>query len=184
MGGASSPLVALAALCWGISGGIGGILMGDGWNAIVVSLYRGAIGLLFVLVWLALHPHGSGLANHRFCFWAAIAGLGVAGNFVFHFVSIAEGTVAVAATLMYCAPVFVYLLSFALRLDRKPLGLQLTRRTVSTGRSFHVNLTTRLDFLQQNLQPVATCHATAPYSKGKKRENLQTDEVDSGKIPV
>ena len=142
--------------------------MADGWNAFVVSLYRGAIGLLFVLVWLALRPHGSGLANHRLWFWSAIAGLGVAGNFAFSFVRIAEGTVAVAATLMYCATVFVYPVSFALRLDRKPLGLQLPRPTVSTGTSFHANLTTRLDFLQQNPEPVATCQATAQYSKGKK----------------
>ncbi|WP_092123963.1 DMT family transporter [Desulfonatronum thiosulfatophilum] len=115
---ASTAFVVLAALCWGLSGGIGGILMANGWNAFVVSLYRGAIGLLFVLVWLALRPRGSGLANRRLWFWSAIAGLGVAGNFSFYFVSIAEGSVAVAATLMYCAPVFVYLVSFALKLER------------------------------------------------------------------
>ena len=118
MAGASTTFVALAALCWGISGGIGGILMADGWDAFVVSFYRGAIGLLCVLVWLALRPHGSGLANRRLWFWSAVAGLGVAGNFAFYFVSIAQGTVAVAATLMYCAPVFVYLVSFALKLER------------------------------------------------------------------
>jgi len=33
-------------------------------------------------------------------------------------VSIAQGSVSVAATLMYCAPVFVYLVSFALKLER------------------------------------------------------------------
>lgn len=114
----STASVALAALCWGISGGIGGILMADGWDAFVVSFYRGAIGLLFVLVWLALRPRGSGLASRRLWFWSAIAGVGVAGNFAFYFVSIAEGSVAVAATLMYCAPVFVYLVSFALKLER------------------------------------------------------------------
>ena len=32
--------------------------------------------------------------------------------------SIAEGSVAVAATLMYSAPVFVYLVSFACKLER------------------------------------------------------------------
>lgn len=115
---ASPAFVALAAFCWGISGGIGGILMGEGWDPFVVSLYRGAIGLLFVLVWLALRPRGSGLGNRRLWFWSAIAGLGVAGNFSFYFVSIAESSVAVAATLMYCAPVFVYLVSFALKLER------------------------------------------------------------------
>lgn len=115
--GASTALVALAAFCWGLSGGIGGILMADGWDAFVVSFHRGAIGLLFVLAWLALRPRGSGLASGRLWFWSVIAGLGVAGNFAFYFVSIGEGSVAVAATLMYCAPVFVYLVSFALKLE-------------------------------------------------------------------
>ena len=118
MANASTILVALAALCWGLSGGIGGMLMANGWDAFVVSFYRGAIGLLFVLVWLALRPHGSGLANRRLWFWSAIAGVGVAGNFGFYFLSIAEGSVTVAATLMYCAPAFVYVVSFALKLER------------------------------------------------------------------
>lgn len=115
--GASTVFVMLAALCWGLSGGIGGILMADGWDAFVVSFYRGAIGLLCVLVWLMLRPRGSGLASPRLWFWSAIAGCGVAGNFAFYFFSIAQGSVAVAATLMYCAPVFVYLVSFALKLE-------------------------------------------------------------------
>ena len=109
--------VALAALGWGLSGGIGGILMSAGWDAFVVSFYRGAIGLLFVLVWLMLSPRGSGLASCRLWLWSAIAGVGVAGNFGFYFLSIAEGSVAVAATLMYSAPVFVYLVSFTLKLE-------------------------------------------------------------------
>ncbi len=117
MAGASTALVALAALFWGLSGGIGGILMADGWDAFVVSFYRGAIGLLFVLAWLSLRPRGSGLLSGRLWFWSAIAGIGVAGNFSFYFMSIAHGSVAVAATLMYCAPVFVYLVSFALKLE-------------------------------------------------------------------
>jgi len=116
--GSGALLVAFAALCWGISGGIGGILTNQGWDPIVVSFYRGAIGLLFVLVWLALRPRGSGLADRRLWFWSVIAGVGVAGNFALYFVSIAEGSVAVAATLMYCAPVFVYLVSFTLKLER------------------------------------------------------------------
>ncbi len=115
--GASTAFVALAAFCWGLSGGIGGILMAGGWDAFVVSFYRGAIGLLFFLVWLTLRPHGNGLASRRLWFWSAIAGFGVAGNFAFYFVSIAQGSVAVAVTLMYCAPVFVYLVSFSLKLE-------------------------------------------------------------------
>ena len=81
----------------------------------------GAIGVLFVLVWLALRPHGSGLECRRLWFWSVIAGVGVAGNFAFYFISIAKGSVAVAATLMYCAPVFVYLVSFTLKLERPTL---------------------------------------------------------------
>ncbi|MCW9088527.1 MAG: DMT family transporter [Gammaproteobacteria bacterium] len=117
----STTFVVLAALCWGVSGGIGGILTAQGWEPVVVSFYRGAIGLLFVLVWLALRPRGSGLASRRLWFWSAIAGVGVAGNFAFYFVSIAEGSVAVAATLMYCAPIFVYLVSFTLKIERPTL---------------------------------------------------------------
>jgi len=121
MPGLNTIFVILAALCWGLSGGIGGVLMADGWDPFVVSFYRGTIGLLFVIVWLALRPRGSGLTNRRLWFWSAVAGLGVAGNFSFYFVSISEGSVAVAATLMYCAPVFVYLVSFALKLERPTL---------------------------------------------------------------
>lgn len=117
----STVFVALAALCWGLSGGIGGILISQGWNAYVVSFYRGAIGLLFVLIWLVLHPRDSGFTSPSLWFWSAIAGLGVAGNFAFYFLSIAEGSLAVAATLMYCAPVFVYLVSFTLKLERPTL---------------------------------------------------------------
>lgn len=117
MKGVSAALVALAALFWGLSGGIAGMLMTDGWDAFVVSFYRGAIGLLFVLAWLVLRPRGNGLMSRPLWFWSVVAGLGVAGNFSFYFVSISEGNVAVAATLMYCAPVFVYLVSFALRLE-------------------------------------------------------------------
>ncbi|MGD8589551.1 MAG: DMT family transporter [Chromatiales bacterium] len=146
MASVSTAFVALAALCWGVSGGIGGILMADGWDAFVVSFYRGAIGLLFVLVWLALRPRNSGMASLRLWFWSTIAGFGVAGNFAFYFVSIAEGSVAVAATLMYCAPVFVYLVSFALKLERPTplkwaaiamvmLGVVLVTRINETGAS-------------------------------------------------
>lgn len=114
----STAFVVLAALFWGLSGGIGGILIENGWDAFVVSFYRGGIGLMFVLIWLLLRPRDSGLSNHRLWFWSAIAGLGVAGNFAFYFMSISEGGVAVAASLMYTAPVFVYLVSFTLKLEK------------------------------------------------------------------
>jgi drug/metabolite transporter (DMT)-like permease len=133
MAGTSTALVALAAWCWGLSGGIGGILMRDGWDPFLVSVFRGAIGLLFVLTWLALRPRGNGLGNPRLWFWSALAGLGVAGNFAFYFLSIAEGGVAVAATLMYCAPVFVYLASFVLGLESLTLVKVLAVGLVTFG---------------------------------------------------
>ena len=114
----STALVALAALCWGLSGGIAGMLMDAGWGAYVVAFYRGAIGIVFVLAWLAASPRRSGLDNPRLWFWSIVAGFGVAGNFSFYFLSISEGSVAVAATLMYCAPVFVYIVSFALGMEQ------------------------------------------------------------------
>lgn len=114
-------LVASAALFWGLSGGIAGILLNHGWNPILVSFSRGAIGLIFVLLWLAGQPRDSGLANVKLWLWSIIAGLGVSGNFAFYFFSIAESSVAVAATLMYCAPVFVYLISFALKIESPTL---------------------------------------------------------------
>ena len=118
--------------------------MDDGWNAFVVAFYRGVVGLLFVLAWLVLRPQGSGLANPRLWLWSGFAGLGVAGNFSFYFLSISEGSVAVAATLMYCAPVFVFLVSFAFRLERPTafkwvaivvvmLGIVLLTRVHETG---------------------------------------------------
>jgi len=131
--GASALFVALAAFCWGLSGGIGGILMAEDWDPFVVSFYRGAIGLGFVLIWLAVRPRGSGLASRQLWFWSIIAGCGVAGNFAFYFVSIAQGSVAVAATLMYCAPVFVYLVSFALKLESPTLGKWVAIAVVMLG---------------------------------------------------
>jgi hypothetical protein len=51
--GASTAFVVLAALCWGLSDGIGGILMAGGWNAFVVLGVLGA-GLSFVLYVIGL----------------------------------------------------------------------------------------------------------------------------------
>ncbi len=47
-----------------------------------------------------------------------MAGIGVAGNFTFYFLSIQASSVAVAATLMYTAPVIVLLISFIFRIER------------------------------------------------------------------
>ncbi|NBC22533.1 MAG: EamA family transporter [Gammaproteobacteria bacterium] len=118
MAALSTAFVVLAAFFWGVSGGIGGILLANGWEPSVVSFYRGAVGLVMVLAWLAMQPRGSGLDDGRLWFWSVVAGLGVAGNFAFYFLSMAEGSVAVAVTLMYCAPVFVYLISLLAGIER------------------------------------------------------------------
>ncbi|MGE9291539.1 MAG: DMT family transporter [Puniceicoccales bacterium] len=116
--GISTAFVVTAAFFWGISGGIGGILISEGWSPLTLSIYRGGFGLVTALIWLGLHPARHGLASPRLWLWSALAGLGVAGNFTFYYISIRNGSVAVAATLMYCAPIFVYLVSFLLRLEK------------------------------------------------------------------
>jgi drug/metabolite transporter (DMT)-like permease len=116
--------VALAALCWGVSGGIGGILMADGWDPYLTSFYRGTVGLVFIIAWLIVSPKSKGFYQPRLWGWSILAGLGVAGNFTFYLISINEGSVAIAATLMYCAPVFVYIASFVMKLEKvTPLKL-------------------------------------------------------------
>jgi len=111
-------LVALGALLWGLSGGLGGVLMARGWDPLVLSLHRGAFGLACVLAWLLLSRPWPARPNMALVAWAVLAGLGVAGNFGFYFLSIRTAGVAVAATLMYCAPVFVFAISVLLRLER------------------------------------------------------------------
>ena len=93
-------LVALAAACWGLSGGIAGVLLEAGWSPFVIAFYRGAIGLGFFVVWLVLTPGPRGLGSARLWFWSVLAGAGVAGNFSFYFLSIGESSLAVAATLI------------------------------------------------------------------------------------
>ncbi|WP_430788524.1 DMT family transporter [Virgibacillus flavescens] len=115
---ASVGLVMLAAICWGISGGIAEILMNKGWDPIVISLYRGAVGFICFFVWFLFRFRQNWIFSTRFYIWSLLAGIGVAGNFTFYFLSIEASSIAVAATLMYTAPVFVLLISFILRIER------------------------------------------------------------------
>jgi drug/metabolite transporter, DME family len=111
-------LVMLAAICWGISGGIADILMTRGWDPVVISFYRGAVGFICFFVWFIFRFRQNWTFSPRLYIWSILAGVGVAGNFTFYFLSIKASSIAVAATLMYTAPVFVLLISFLLRIER------------------------------------------------------------------
>ncbi len=110
-------LVLLAAMFWGFSGGISNLLMNKGWHPLVVSFYRGFIGLIFFLIWYLSHFKQNTIKSVRFYFWAILAGIGVAGNFTFYLLSIQTTSISVAATLMYTAPLFVFIILLILRLE-------------------------------------------------------------------
>ncbi|MCP8617687.1 DMT family transporter [Salirhabdus salicampi] len=111
-------LVMLAAICWGVSGGFAGILMTKGWDPIVISFYRGAVGFICFFFWFLFRFRKNQILTPRVYIWSLLAGIGVAGNFTFYFLSIQAASIPVAATLMYTAPVFVLLISFLLRIER------------------------------------------------------------------
>ncbi|RRQ23291.1 DMT family transporter [Guyparkeria sp. SCN-R1] len=106
-------LVMLAAVLWGVSGGIAAVLIERGWDPLVVSFYRGVVGFLCFAAWWLARFAVIPFPDRRAILWSALAGLGVAGNFIFYFLSISQANVAVAVTLMYTAPIYVYLVSLA-----------------------------------------------------------------------
>ncbi len=110
--------VIMAAVLWGISGGLAGILMDKGWNPLVISFYRGAIGFVCIFIWLLFHRKGNKIKySSKTIMWSVLAGVAVAGNFSFYFLSISESGVAIASTLMYTAPLFVLFSSFLFRIE-------------------------------------------------------------------
>ncbi|MDQ0351503.1 drug/metabolite transporter (DMT)-like permease [Alkalibacillus filiformis] len=111
-------LVMLAAICWGITGGIADILMAKGWSPIVISFFRGAVGFICFFLWFLYRFRLNWIYSTRFYIWSFLAGVGVAGNFTFYFLSIQESSVAVAVTLMYTAPIFVLLISFLIGIEQ------------------------------------------------------------------
>ncbi len=106
-------LVILAAFLWGVSGGIAAVLIERGWDPLVVSFYRGVVGFLCFAAWWLARFAVIPFPDRRAILWSVLAGLGVAGNFIFYFLSISQANVAVAVTLMYTAPIYVYLVSLA-----------------------------------------------------------------------
>ncbi|QHE51671.1 DMT family transporter [Pontibacillus sp. HMF3514] len=115
-------LVVLAAIFWGLSGGLAGILMEKGWNPLVITFYRGAVGFICVVIWMiARTKYYSYGSLRKMIFWSLLAGLGVTGNFSFYFTSISHSGVAIASVLMYTAPIFVFIISFILKMERVTL---------------------------------------------------------------
>lgn len=45
--------IVIAAIFWGLSGGLNGFLMDKGYDPLTISFYRGFIGLIGVSIWYA-----------------------------------------------------------------------------------------------------------------------------------
>nr|WP_298412051.1 DMT family transporter [uncultured Halomonas sp.] len=118
-------LVMFGAFLWGVSGGLGGLLIDRGWGPLITVFFRGATGFVFLLIWLLYQPRKNLRIDRYLVLWSVIGGLGVTGNLTFYLISISEVGVAVAATLMYLAPVYVYLAAFLTGVERPtiPKGL-------------------------------------------------------------
>jgi drug/metabolite transporter (DMT)-like permease len=126
-------LILVAASLWGLAGGIGGVLLARGWDPIVVSLYRGALTVVFAVFWLVASSDRRGLGSWHLWAWSALAGAGVAGAFSFYFTGMRTGSVAVAATLLYSAPIFVFLAELLSGSQRLTLGRVLGLALVMIG---------------------------------------------------
>jgi drug/metabolite transporter (DMT)-like permease len=113
-------LIIFAAFQWGLAGGLASWLMQSGWSADVMAFWRVLIGLAAMLVWMLSRWRHITLRGTTLALlgWSALAGLGIAGNFSFYFMSIDQGSIAVAVTLMYTAPVMVFLVSFITGIER------------------------------------------------------------------
>ncbi|GAB2783824.1 EamA family transporter [Halomonas shantousis] len=131
----STALVIAAAFQWGLAGGLGSLLISRGWAPDVISFWRALVGLGCMAIWMVvIRLRGRRFSfNRKLVLWSVVAGLGVAGNFTFYFISISEGSVAVAATLMYSAPIFVYVVSFIAGVERPSLVKLLTIVLVMAG---------------------------------------------------
>ncbi|WP_222843060.1 DMT family transporter [Salinisphaera sp. LB1] len=115
---AGPPLIIAAAAFWGLSGGLSGLLIEHGWAPLLVAFCRGLIGGALILGWWLLAPGRYRRPDWRMLAASAIAGVGVAGNLGFYCISIAHTSVAVAATLLYTAPLYVYLAALVMRTER------------------------------------------------------------------
>jgi len=111
-------LVMIAALFWGISGGISAFLMNQGHSPLVIAFYRGFISIPLFFVWALFYMKGTIRPSGRSLLWSFLAGFGVVGNFTFYMLSIEASSLPIAITLMYTAPVFVLLISLVVGIER------------------------------------------------------------------
>lgn len=135
--------ILIAATLWGVAGGIGGVLISQGWDPIVLSLYRGLLTLVFGLLWLAASRSYHGLSDLRLWGWSSIAGIGVAGAFSFYFLGMKHNGIAVAATLLYSAPVFVFLAGLLAGTERLILRKLADLALVTIGVALLTGVTTQ-----------------------------------------
>lgn len=111
-------LIILAALFWGVSGGIANLLMNHGWSPLVIAFYRGFIGLICFFIWSLFYFGKTKVPTLKNIFWSSLAGLGVVGNFTLYFLSIQASSISVAVTLMYTAPIFVLATALIIGIER------------------------------------------------------------------
>ncbi len=107
--------VALAALIWGSLGLVAKFVYSQGMTSYQLALWRSAVGALFGLAALSVTRSFQGSGPWGHAKGLVIMGLsGVAGFYIFYFLTLTRASVAVAAVLVYTAPVIAFLISWVL----------------------------------------------------------------------
>lgn len=109
--------VILSAISWGLAGGFASLLMSKEWDPIVIANYQGIIGLILIFGWLIFNKNEKKISLSLVA-WSILAGIGLSGGWGLYFVSISNTNLAVATTLVYTAPLFVFFISAILKTER------------------------------------------------------------------
>lgn len=110
-----AALVLGAASTWGTLGLFGKALYAQGLSAMDVASGRAAVGLLGLVLWFAPHPARLRVRRRDLPLLAAYGIIGYALFESLYFLALDHTTVAIAAAMLYTAPAFVVLLSWATR---------------------------------------------------------------------
>lgn len=106
--------VAAAALIWGSLGLVAKFVYSQGMEPYQLSLWRSAVGAALGFVVLSATRSFPTKLDSKHLLGLAILGLsGVTGFYTFYFLTLARASVAVAAVLVYTAPVIAFLMSWA-----------------------------------------------------------------------